>query len=250
MKRPKVSIVTATLNNLPGLEQTVDSVDSQTFPDVEHVVVDGGSTDGTREWLWTRPHLRSVSEPDSGIAEALNKGLEMASGEWVLVLHSEDTLIDRFSLAVASHVLETSADVVSFHVLFASRSGNRIWKTRGLSFRTNFKTTIPHQGAFCRRSLFERVGQFDNRFRVAMDYEFFLRAYRAGVDVDVVNTVLSRMPATGISSKTDWRSLRQRFEEERLAHRLHHYGPGLRLLYAGYWPLYLTYRKARSLAGD
>ena len=246
MSEVKISIITATLNALAGLKNTVGSVASQTYRNVEHVVIDGGSEDGTTQWLTKQAGVRWISEPDSGIADALNKALDLATGEWILVLHAEDTLIDKFALSKAAPRLhQTASDVVCFGIVFASDSGDRVLKPSGMSRRANFKTPILHQGAFCRRSLFVRLGQFDTRFKIALDYEFFLRAYRARVSADVVDDVVARMPDTGVSSRSDWKSLRSRFSEERKAQLTHVEKRAHRVLYAAYWPLYLAYRKAR-----
>lgn len=243
---PKISIITATLNNLPGLQKTTSSIQSQTFRDFEHVVVDGGSSDGTVEWLATNSDsIRWLSEPDSGIADAMNKGLSMATGEWILFLHSEDALVDDDSLEQAMRTLETGADIVSYHVEVVKGARSRIYKSHGFSWRINFKT-IPHQGAFCRRLLFDRLGSFDPRFHVAMDYEFFLRAHRSGAIAEAVDLVIARMPDTGVSSLRDWQSLSQRFEEEKDIHRLHVDGPVRIALYVLYWSLYLPYRWIRE----
>ena len=246
---PSVSILTATFDALAGLRETVASVASQTASDHEHIVIDGGSTDGSREWLAELDgEVRWISEPDEGIADALNKGLAHARGEWILVLQAEDTFVSPGTLEQAMTRFDTESDIVSHDVLVVTESGPRRFASHGFSYRINFKTTIPHQGAFCRRQLFDRLGGFDNSFRVGMDYEFFLRAYRAGARADVVHQYLSRMPNTGISSRLDWSSLRARFAEEHNIHLRHCSGSGLRVAYSVYWPLYLTYRRIRYLA--
>lgn len=242
----KISIITAAHHALPGLKATVESLRAQTFRDFEHVVVDGASTDGTPEWLAAEGHgIRWVSEPDEGIADALNKALGMAEGDYVLALHAEDTLLSPESLAEASSELDGS-DIVSFDVLFSTAAGDRHLRSRGLSPKLEFKTTIPHQGAFCRRDLFDRIGAFDSTFRIALDYEFFLRARRRGVSLRHVPRPLARMPDTGVSSRLDWPSLRARFAEERRAQMLHSSGPLMRGSYALYWPPYLLHRGVRS----
>lgn len=244
---PKISIITATLNNLAGLRLTAASIQSQTFRGFEHVVVDGGSSDGTVEWLATESDsMRWLSEPDSGIADAMNKGLSMSMGDWVLFLHAEDTFVDDESLEEAmSVVLNTEADIVSHDVEFIEGHRSRIYKSHGFDWRINFKT-IPHQGAFSRRTLFDRIGYFDTGLAIGMDYDFFLRAHRQGARLGLGEKVISRMPATGVSSKVNWDSLRARFEEERIVHLRHAVGPIQRLMYAAYWPLYLGYRWIRS----
>lgn len=244
--RPLVSVVTASLDSFQGLAATVASVAAQSFRDVEHVVIDGGSTDGTTAWLEKQEGVRWLSEEDGGISEALNKGIELATGEWLLVLQADDTFVSERSLEEAVARLATNAEIVSFDVRFQMGENARRFHSRGMSFRTEFKTTIPHQGAFCRRSLFERVGSFDPGLHLTMDYEWFLRCRRAGVEVDVVPTVLSVMLNTGVSSKLDWPSLRPRFAEERAIHRRHCPSRWMAIVYAIFWPPYLLYRRLRA----
>lgn len=243
---PRISVITASSNALPGLKLTVDSVRVQTFRDYEHIIVDGASTDGTPDWLAAQGDaLRWVSEPDDGIADALNKGLAMARGEYVLVLQAEDTLLSPESIAEAVTELDGS-DIVSFDVIFVTPRGDRQLRSRGFSSKLAFKTTIPHQGALCRRALFDRIGAFDPSFRIALDYEFFLRAHRAGATLKLVARPLARMPDTGVSSRLGWRSLKSRFDEERRVQQRHAPGLAMSAVYALYWPSYLTYRKLRS----
>ena len=246
MTGPKISILTASYNALPGLRETCRSIQTQTYGDFEHIVIDGGSSDGSRDWLVEQSaHIRWISEADGGIADALNKGLGMATGEWILVLHAEDAFMGNSALDRAVRYLDTSSEIVSFNVLFVARDGGRLWRSQGFSPKINFKTTIPHQGAFCKRELFDRVGRFDTAFRVELDYELFLRAYRLGASVDVVDVTISRMPDTGISSKLDWPSLRSRFGEERLIHQKHATGRVHSAVYAPYWLLYPAFRWLR-----
>jgi len=245
--QPKLTVLTASYNSLEGLRRTVASVSSQMYANYEHVVVDGGSSDGTADWLARNgDRINWISEPDDGIADALNKGLDMASGEWILVLHADDTFADRHSLEQVAPFLKTATDIVSCDVLFETPDRSRLIRSRGFSPWINFKTTIPHQGAFCRDSLVSRIGTFDTSLRVVLDYEFFLRAHRSKATVDVVHIALSRMPGTGVSSRRDWPSLHARFEEERAVHRMHCPNLAMWMIYRCYWPLYMTYRWIRS----
>jgi glycosyltransferase involved in cell wall biosynthesis len=247
MSAPLVSIITATLNSLPGLERTVLSVASQSFKSYEHVIVDGASTDGTASWLESNPlGLRWVSEPDTGIGEAMNKGVAMAKGEWILVLQAEDTFVNSKSLAMAAPALDTEADVVCFDVDFQTNRGPRHLVSKGFSPRLNFKP-FPHQGAFTRRRLFEQMGGFDTSLRLHPDYDFYLRAYRKGATADVVQQVLSVMPDTGVTSRRDWPTLRQRFAEERAVQLRSNSGRGQLLVYQIYWPPYMAYRWSKAL---
>ena len=244
-----MSVVSASLNALEGLKRTAASVRSQTYPHVEHVVADGGSTDGTAEWLASQSEIRWISEPDSGMSQALNRAVTMATGDWVLVLQADDTFIGSRSLESAVPHLAPDLEVVSFDVLFDMSDRSRILKARGFSPRMEFKMTVPHQGAFCKRSLFDRIGLFDESLRLTMDYDWFVRAKRAGARIEAHPTSLTRMPMGGLSSRRDWSSLRIRFSEERRVHLRHCPSIGMRLTYAAYWPAYLAYRHARHLVG-
>lgn len=249
---PLISVVTAALDALGPLRETVASVAAQDFAGREHIVVDGGSSDGTRAWLARQgPAVRWVSEPDDGIADALNKGVAMARGEYVLVLQAGDVLLgaDRLRAAATRLARPDAPDVLVCDVLFGASGRTRRLSAGRPARRLLFKP-VCHQGVFARRALFGRIGGFDPAYRISMDYEFLMRARRAGARVAAAPILLSRMPDDGISSRRDWPSLARRFAEERRIHLAHCPGPGMRLVYALYWPAYLGYRRLRAaLAG-
>lgn len=244
---PLVSVVTAAFNARAGLQATVESVASQGFRSVEHIVIDGGSTDGTREYLESLGDaVRWVSEPDGGIADALNKGIAMARGEYVLVLQAEDTFRDEGSLGRAERYLDEGKDIVAFEVVLV-RDGGRTERRRshGLGIRTEFKMTNPHQGMFCRRDLFERIGAFDPSYRIAMDYEFLLRAKRNGVKLRAVSEVVSIMPATGVSTEVDWPAVEARLREDQRLQRQHSSGGAARLFTELFWFAYMPFKRIK-----
>lgn len=249
--RPLVSVVSAAYEALDPLRATVASVAGQSFPDREHVVVDGGSTDGTRAFLeGLGEAVAWVSEPDDGIADALNKGVAMARGEYVLVLQAGDVFVAPDSLARAVPHLDPGPDILVCDVTIGGRGPDRLVSTPAPTHRLAFKP-VCHQGVFCRRTVFARIGGFDPAFRVCMDYDFLLRARRAGMTLAHAPVRLARMDDGGISSRRDWPSLARRFAEERRIHLAHCPGPVMRAVYAVYWPPYLAYRRARALlAGD
>ena len=214
-REPSVSILTACLNAKYGLRRTIQSVAEQTFANLQHVVIDGGSSDGSVNLLEAAEGIEWISEPDEGIAHALNKGLSLATGEWILVLQADDRFETRDSLRDAAVHLSDDFEIVSFDVAVPGALRVQRYASRGFSIRTAFKTTIPHQGALVRRSLVDEIGGFDESLRVALDYEFFLAAWHRGARVKVVGEVLAVMPRTGLSARSDWRSLWARFAEER-----------------------------------
>ena len=246
---PLISIITVCRNAEATIGQTLASVASQTFRDFEHVVVDGASTDGTVEVIRSRSTGLSFwsSEPDDGIADAMNKGIAAASGDYVLFLHADDYLAAGTSLEMAASHMAGGVDIYAFDILFQTASGKQRKKPRGASWYLYFKTGFLHQGCLCRRDLFDRIGAFDTNYSIAMDYEFFLRAVQRGASVNYVPETLSVMRDTGISSRQDWTTLRRRFAEEREIHRQLCPSAGMALVYRLYWSLYLPFRRGRSL---
>lgn len=246
-----ISVVTAVLNGASHLEQCLRSVAHQIGTLHEHLVIDGGSVDGSLAIVQRhRDRLQALlSEPDQGIGDAMNKGLKLARGEWLLFLHADDHLRAPDVLAQCWRILEQSqADVVGFPIEFGQPGRSRRLQPRGGTTWLNLKTGLLHQATFIRRSLFERIGPYDLRYRIAMDYEFFLRAWRRGARFEIHRAPIPTfMRDQGISSRQDWRSQRRRFDEERRIHEQHaEQRPLLRLGYRLYWPAYLGYRQLRQ----
>ena len=245
--KPQVSVVTATFNALDGLKTTVRSVAEQTSGSVEHIIIDGGSSDGTQAYLESLgDRVRWISEPDDGIADAMNKGIAMARGEWILILQAEDSFTSGESLKSLLPRLGSEADILAFDVALLRKGGAvERRRARPLGLLTEFKMTSPHQGMVCRRSLFEKIGAFDTSYRIAMDYEFLLRAKRAGATVKVCREVLAEMPATGISTQTDWPSMHRRLKEDRRLQRQHAQGLAGHLLTELFWLAYLPFKRGK-----
>ena len=245
---PLISVISASYNALDGVRATVESVASQLGGiAAEHIIVDGGSDDGTREYLTgLGDAVRWVSEPDDGIGDALNKGVSMAKGEWILVLQAEDTFCTETSLKEAVSAFDPSADIMSFDVLVTSDDGSvRRFASKGMDWLARFHMRIPHQGIFCRKAVFDQLGPFDTSFRIAMDYEFLLRAHASGKKLVSHNMALSRMPDSGVSSQRDWGSLRGRLAENKRLQQRHNHKLTHRILHQLYWSIYPVYKRLR-----
>jgi glycosyltransferase involved in cell wall biosynthesis len=196
---PKLSIVTVNLNNAAGLKRTIDSVSAQTGAEIEYIVVDGGSSDSSVEILRQRnADIDSwVSEPDTGIYAAMNKGIAAASGEFICFMNSGDA----FAPAVLERLLDRYSewrdyDVVYGDILNATsakieRAGNPTSIFRDMPFR--------HQAAIVRTELHKRF-PFDTRYRVAADYDFMLRSYLDGRRFFPTEICLGEYDAGGISN--------------------------------------------------
>lgn len=245
-----VTVVTVVRNAVATLGEALGSVQAQRGVPVEHVVVDGGSTDGTVALIQRHAsRLASwVSEPDHGIGDAMNKGIARARGEWLLFLHADDSLTEPDVLARALSRAQPDADFIACAIDYLSPGGNLRLRPTGFTSWLNVKTTFFHQGTLIRRRAFESWGTYDPRYRITMDYEFFLRAHRGGARAVLArDLVLARMGGAGLSSRRDWPSLETRLAEERAVH-FRHAPPRLRALYHLYWALYPPYRRLTARA--
>lgn len=174
---PLISVVTVVFNDRDGLQRTIDSVREQTYRNIEFVIIDGGSTDGTLDVMRCHDPVITywLSEPDEGISDAFNKGLSVVRGKWVLFLNAADVFSAPDSLAVmAEHVGD--APVISGFAL----SDGKIFPKRILrnSDPIAVRSMLSHQASLVLKDLFETYGVFDTSFRIRMDYEFWLRVLR------------------------------------------------------------------------
>lgn len=243
LQPPSISIITLTLNAEKHLEQTIQSVLNQTYKNIEHIVVDGGSTDGTLGIIekYKDAIAHFVSDKDDGIADAMNKGVALATGDYVIFLHADDYFHHDKCLEATIKFLEVTTDILACRIQFGK--DQKIITPTAFNFLTNFKG-MPHQGILCRRSLIESVHGFDTQFKICMDYDLLLRAYQNGARLKKAPVVLSVMRDTGISSRQDWRDLKIRFDEERRVHLKNCTSLSMKVLYRIYWFLYLPYRRS------
>ena len=189
---PLISIIVAVFNGKATLQQCIDSVAQQTWPNRELIVIDGGSNDGTVELLNANREKIAywISEPDRGIFNAWNKGLAQANGEWICFLGADDHLWDARVLERMAAQLERippGIRVAYGQIMMLSAEGQQLyavgapWQEAGESFKQYM--SIPHPAVMHRKSLFERHGKFDESFHIAGDYEFLLRELKTGVAV-------------------------------------------------------------------
>lgn len=174
----RVSIITAVYNAAPTLEECLLSVRSQSYREVEHIVIDGGSKDGSVEILQRHSSRLAywISEPDSGVYDAWNKGLSVATGEWIAFLGAEDVLLPDALSKYLDVCRGTDAQYVSSFVRYI-RPGlrdkviGRPWSWPAFQR----KMTTAHVGSLHRFDLFEKYGNYDIGYQIAGDYELLLR---------------------------------------------------------------------------
>ena len=248
---PKLSIITICYNAEKYILDTFESIRQQSNQLFEYIVIDGGSADLTLNFIQKNKDIIDewISEPDEGIADAMNKGIVKSKGEYIIFLHADDYFVDNSSIERILQSIESNEDIVVFDVLFESNGKKVAVSTRNLNVYTRLKLPFCHQGGVCSRQLFDRIGTFDKNFRITMDYDFFLRAYIAKATCKLVPHSLTVFRDTGISSRTDWPSLVERFDEEKQAH-VKNCSSGLWfVVYRVWWSIYPLYRKLRYYLG-
>lgn len=175
------SIITITYNNLAGLRKTAEFVAAQTYRDMEWVVVDGASTDGTREWLdnaqCTMRNLQILSEPDKGVYDAQNKGIGLAKGDFCFFLNAGDTFCGADVVARMMADCE-GADIVYGNELVVDAEGRVVEHCKGVDdpgFVDLYNSCMKHQATFIRRTLFDKYGKYDSTMRICADFDWFFR---------------------------------------------------------------------------
>ena len=255
----RVSIVVAAKESLPELRRFVTEFLARRPENASLVVVDGGSRDGTAEWLETVAHggetagLRWLSRADSGLAEAWNRGVAMADGDWILFLGCDDHFAEPPAWRDAVETLAGLPDdcgIAAFAITMVSPTGTvidviapRLGRGGKSLLAVN---TIPHQGCFHRRLLWDRLGPFDVAFSVACDYEFLLRAWVAGVGIRVfARSAPTRMAFGGLSKRDPLRNLRE-FRAAQIRHGVRRF----RVAWWSAWARAVLRRGVAPLLGD
>jgi glycosyltransferase involved in cell wall biosynthesis len=204
-----VTVVTVTFNSAGTIDRTIDSIAAQTYANIQYVVIDGASTDGTVDRLRSRNTDIDywVSEPDLGISDAFNKGIGVSSGKYVALVNADDWL-EPNHLELALRALQTTdADFVFGDLVLHPSDQEPPYTLIGdRGYARSIRHSMPqinHPTIVCRRRIYEVHGLFDLNFRTAMDYEWLLRGYMRGVRGSYVSGLMSHM-STGGTSHVDY----------------------------------------------
>ncbi|MEP7278887.1 MAG: glycosyltransferase family 2 protein [Bacteroidota bacterium] len=215
----RISIVTVSYNSASTIGETLRSVSEQTGVAIEHLVIDGESTDKTLDIVKCFPHVAGlVSEPDAGIYHAMNKGLQRCSGDVIGILNSDDVYADNTILAKVAAVFNDPAVHCVYGDLQYVQQHNlskviRTWKAGKFSHKNFLYGWMPpHPSFFVRKEVYDTVGLFNTELKTAADYEMMLRIlYKHNFAVAYIPEVLVKMRSGGISNA----SLRNRFRANR-----------------------------------
>ena len=203
-----VSIITPVFNNIRDIGSCLQSVVQQTYSQKEHWIIDGGSTDGTleiiKQYAKKYPHINWVSENDSGIYDAMNKGIERAKGDWLYFLGSDDQFFN-------DHILEeilTDKFLMKYDLLY----GNILLKESNLvlGYETNLdglkQACTHHQATFTRKSVFEKLGKYDTKYKVCADWAFTIKCFHdKELRIKYIDKVVAVYSTCGFSNTiTHW----------------------------------------------
>ena len=201
----KISIVTVCYNGSATLDQAIKSVFAQSHRDWEHVIVDGGSTDGTKELVESHRaayagRLKFVSEPDKGIYDAMNKGVKLSTGEFIGILNSDDWYEpDALRYVNTAAEANPGIDVLYGLVRLISPDGGEEGVQR-CSHRLLHEHTLCHQACFVNSAAYRRFGLFDISYRLCADYDFLLRVKEGAGSFLPIDAILANYRTDGASS--------------------------------------------------
>ena len=224
---PLVSIITVTFNSAATVADTLKSVGSQSYPNIEHVIIDGLSHDRTIEIVNLFPHVKKVvSEKDKGIYDAMNKGLQLAQGEIIGILNSDDFYThDHVVRHVVEKMQQEKTDALYADLVYVHPDNTnkivRSWKSGAFNPRNFlFGWMPPHPTFFVRKGIYQRYGTFHTRLRSAADYELMLRfLYKHKVSVSYLPEIIVKMRSGGNSNISFANRLRAN-KEDREAWRM------------------------------
>jgi len=203
---PKISIITVCYNSAKTIEKTIKSVVNQNYPNLEYIIIDGGSKDGTIDIInkYKDNISKFISEPDKGISDAFNKGVKLASGEIIGILNSDDWHELNTLETVAQELSTKQADYIIGCQKYWDENGGSFIVHPDYQYRQKVLYRMPrlnHASAFFKKSVYDSIGLFDIRYKYAMDYDFFLRAFLAGKKPIFIDRVFTNMNLAGASDR-------------------------------------------------
>ncbi len=214
--QPKLSVITIVYNNVRDIERTMLSVLNQTYRNIEYIIIDGGSVDGTKDIIYNYKSrlTQFISEPDQGIYDAMNKGLSLATGDYVLFMNSGDEI---YSPETVKEVFETesSADIYygeteMFNDRWESLGQRRHCAPENFNWKSfKYGMSISHQAIYVKRSI---AGPFDLQYKYSADIDWIIRAAKNASSMVNTHTFVAKYLVGGVSKKKHLASLKERFK--------------------------------------
>jgi len=220
----KVSIITVVLSNKKYIADAINSVLSQSHKDIEYIIIDGGSTDGTVEIIrsYGDKITKFISQSDKGVYYALNKGVELATGDIVGLLHSDDYYVNN---KVISQIVEAferqNCDAVYTNLFYVSNTNSdkiiRIWDSGSYSeSKFYYGWMPPHPAFFVKREVYEKNGAFNTELNFAADYELMFRfIFKNKIKVHYIPKFLVKMRVGGASNRNIWNRIKANIEDRK-----------------------------------
>jgi len=205
----KISVITATYNSQNYIAECISSVNEQNHQDIEHIIIDGVSRDNTKAIIHQMDNRVTIfiSEPDSGIYDALNKGIQLATGEIIGFLHSDDTFAESNTLEHVNKAFVNGADIVYGNMTYVKKNNPseivRKWVSKPYDFKNlKYGWMPPHTTFFCRRSVYDKHGLFDLKFKISADYDIMMRILKDNtLNVQYLPIPIMRMRLGGASNR-------------------------------------------------
>lgn len=203
----KLTIITINYNNREGLVKTFESIRKQTWLDFEFLVIDGGSVDGGKELIESNPQVNYwVSEKDSGVYNAMNKGIRKATGDYIIFMNSGDFFYDEFVLEKIKNQLDSNIGILYGDSVFFNDKGYRkiIKAPKNLTFGFFYDGDLNHQAVFIKRSLFIDYFYYNEEYEICADWEFFIIMVSIyNISYKYLNETICYYDFSGISAKPE-----------------------------------------------
>ncbi len=205
---PKISIITVVYNGEKYLEDTIKSVINQTYSNIEYIIIDGGSTDGTVDIIkkYEDKIAYWISEKDRGIYDAINKGIKVSSGDYIGVIGGDDTYYIDAIEAIANNINKSDKkiDLIYGNIAYVDENNTVLKKKKSSLPNEKFfmikGMSIPHIGSFVRSDIYGQYGDYDLSFKYASDYEYYLKLYLNNIHIDYIDHYITNFRNTGVTN--------------------------------------------------
>lgn len=209
INRPLISIITIVYNAESTIEQTIISVLEQTYSNVEYIIIDGGSTDGTLKIInrYKDKIAKWISEPDKGISDAFNKGINLSSGSLIGLLNADDWYEKDAIEKVVGNYLDANTIICGNVKLY--NNSNKFTVKKSSIDTIESVMNVWHPGMFCPIEIYKKVGLYNIEIKILMDYDFVIRCYLAKLNFKIINDNIANMRYGGVSNQLITKSMKE-----------------------------------------